>query len=388
MPLSTDTISSRLCNDNMGRPPPKSTTAPPSRGDMKQQAFNPIQRAPSRRGSFVEPTVSRTIGRPDATISHPVVMRAVPCVIQCNEVPPTSGVGTNAAPCVTHRNDTTGLHLPQMGTRRHITHVTQQSTPVMDTLNSTLYHGFIRRRFAPPRHQVVTEEVDRELYLADDKDAKELSLEAASVKKQPNEDDKEDVRSSLNELAAFGMVVFGFSHAERAPVPIIERGNPPYFDSLPLTVLRYGIWESASRLEIDSVMRSQHRHGFVCRRQMYMARQFYSPISTRNLKKCTTPFRQRVRNTRHAANTPRRQIISPDGVSGILDLALDVWTGTKIRKNTRHADIGASTRGPPLSVCTTDYRRRMGGDGFPINIGDRRRYPENGSEAARDRAER
>ena len=82
-------------------PPPKSTNDIPSQEDMRQQAFNLTQRAPSRRGSVADSTATQTIGRPDTTISHPVVMKTVPCVIQGNASPPTSWVGTNAIPWVT-----------------------------------------------------------------------------------------------------------------------------------------------------------------------------------------------------------------------------------------------------------------------------------------------
>lgn len=109
------------------------------------------------------------------------------------------------------RGDTTCLHLPQLGSQRHLTHVTCLPTPVMVTLNSTLYPDFIRRRFGPPRHQVVTEEIDRELLLTEDKGPIGRALVDALVKKQSNEDDKDDVSSRLNELATFVLVGFGFS---------------------------------------------------------------------------------------------------------------------------------------------------------------------------------
>ena len=57
---------------------------------------------------------------------------------------------------------------------------------------------------------MVTEEVDRELLLSDDKDAKEPALVAALVKKQETEDDKDEVWSRLDELTTFGLVGFGF----------------------------------------------------------------------------------------------------------------------------------------------------------------------------------
>ena len=61
------------------------------------------------------------------------------------------------------------------------------------------------KRFAPPRHQVGTEEADREMLIADDKESDDLALLAALFKKNAD-GGKEDARNRANEPATFAMV--------------------------------------------------------------------------------------------------------------------------------------------------------------------------------------
>ena len=179
---------------------------------MKRRAMNLAHRVPSRRGSMVGSTKTQPIQSvSNRTEQHPVANPAVdtglshPTVINAHSVAPTSSSN------YLRRNDTNGLELPTVSTQRTLTHVANSSTPVVDTLDASLYHDFLRKRVPPPRHPAVTEEIDRELPITEDKDPKELSLADALVKK-PNtiDDEKEDHWGRLGELTTFDMVGFGF----------------------------------------------------------------------------------------------------------------------------------------------------------------------------------
>ena len=120
----------------------------------------------------------------------------------------------------------------------------------MGNLHTSLYPGCLRRRFVPSRRQVVTEEVDREFSINDDKDSNDLALVAALVKKQPNEDDKEEVRGRLNDLATFALVGFGlFTNAV---------GNGPYNRERKSTALRQvkterdALWDMGIRVPLGN----------------------------------------------------------------------------------------------------------------------------------------
>lgn len=130
-------------------PPPLSTVLRPAKDEMHLQALNLIQRVPSRRGSWVDSALPQPIEK-DTTLCGVLPMQL--SSLRANEV---------FAPPVVRRNDTAGLDLPQIGTRRTLTHVTHSTTTIMDSINASLYPGFPRKRFAPPRHQVATEEIDR-----------------------------------------------------------------------------------------------------------------------------------------------------------------------------------------------------------------------------------
>ena len=112
---------------------------------MKQKPLNLIRRVPARRGSLVDTGAHQVSDPLMSTIPPQVVVSAVPHCLPCNGVPQSVPVIGHAAPGKIHRNDTTGLHLPQLGSQRPLTHVTRTPTPVMDTLNATLYPDCLRR---------------------------------------------------------------------------------------------------------------------------------------------------------------------------------------------------------------------------------------------------
>ena len=123
----------------------------------------------------------------------------------------------------------------------------------MDALNASLYHGFLRRRFVPPRHQVVTEDVDREL-ITDDKDSKELSSVAAYLKSNNEEkEEKEEVWIRLNELTKFPIVGFVFFS--------VRIGDGAYNRERETTVLRQSatdrdaLWDDGIRVHIGNRFR-------------------------------------------------------------------------------------------------------------------------------------
>ena len=190
-------------------PPPQSTIAQPPEGDLKHQALSLIQRVPSRRGSLVDSATTEPI--PLAPVkAQPIALGTLPSSAQMYYPPPTTCVMGRIVPDTTQCNDTMGLLLPQLGPQRSVTHVSRDTNPSTDATPASLFPDFLRKRFVPPRHHIVTEEIDRELLFKEDKDTRDLALVNALAKKQPNEDDKENVWSRLNELAAFSSVGFGF----------------------------------------------------------------------------------------------------------------------------------------------------------------------------------
>ena len=80
----------------------------------------------------------------------------------------------------------------------------------MDTgdLNALL-PSFLRRRSAPSRHQVVTEQVDRELITHRDTSFHGLFGDLSALKKEKEEEEKGDTRNRLNELATSAICGFG-----------------------------------------------------------------------------------------------------------------------------------------------------------------------------------
>ena len=143
-----------------GEPPPVpseiTTTA-----DMKQHAMRLINRTPSRRGSMVETTTSYDIANPVVGPTPPIVRHAPALVTPVVNQPTTRSASGPSDPASNtggvHRNDTSGLDIPKVGMRRPHNHVTAPSAPIVDALNTALHPGSLRRRFSPPRHQVVTE---------------------------------------------------------------------------------------------------------------------------------------------------------------------------------------------------------------------------------------
>ena len=129
------------------------------------------QRAPSRR---------RSAG--GTSSSQPIARHVLPDTNSPDKPKPAPSVG-GSFPCVFPRGDTVGLELPQLGTHGALTHVTQQTMPVAEALNKSLCPGFLRRRFPPTRHRVVTAAIDRDLRIAGDKDVKELAMADSSVGK-------------------------------------------------------------------------------------------------------------------------------------------------------------------------------------------------------------
>ena len=86
--------------------------------------------------------------------------------------------------------DLTGLLLPQTGPIRQVWHVSCATNPTPCATSNALSPDFLRMRFAPPRHQVVTEEINRELVTRFDKGARDMSLVEDLVERQTNGDDR------------------------------------------------------------------------------------------------------------------------------------------------------------------------------------------------------
>ena len=121
-----------------GDPPPKSTRGYPTKEDMKQQALNLIQRVPSSRWSLVDTGTRPMREIPISAVPPQVAIVDVPLLQSRSGSPLNDTVIGHAAPGAIHRNDTVGLHLPQLWSQRPLTRVTCTPTPVMDTLNATL----------------------------------------------------------------------------------------------------------------------------------------------------------------------------------------------------------------------------------------------------------
>ena len=101
--------------------------------------------------------------------------------------------------------------MPFLGPNRLLNNIAVPGLPRPSPLAGNLYPSFLRKRFIHPRHQVATEEIDRELISQDVRGGEDLALIAAlAVKKQANDEDKDEVWSRLNELTTFGLVGFGF----------------------------------------------------------------------------------------------------------------------------------------------------------------------------------
>ena len=119
----------------------------------------------------------------------------------------------------------------------------QTSAPITDALNNLLYPGFLRRRFVPQRHQVVAEDIARELLLTDDRDFKDLALVEELAKKTDGcEEENDEVRSRRNDLTTFALSAFGASLWESGLVPITEKSGQLLCVWLLLIVSLFGKW--------------------------------------------------------------------------------------------------------------------------------------------------
>ena len=102
------------------------------------------------------------------------------------------------------------MHIPTVGAQRAPTHVETPIPAAGEVAAHMLFPKFLRKRFAPHRHQVAEEEVDRELLIVDEKDARGASLITSLTATKGTEAEKEETRNRLDELATFAMVGFGF----------------------------------------------------------------------------------------------------------------------------------------------------------------------------------
>ena len=109
-----------------------------------------------------------------------------------------------------HRNGVDGLHLPSVGTHRVPTHVTSPIHPAGEIADMTLFPTSIRKRFVPHRLQVVVGEIDRELLIADGKDARDAAPITALTNKKGPDEEKEATWNRLDALTTFALVGFGF----------------------------------------------------------------------------------------------------------------------------------------------------------------------------------
>ena len=184
---------------------------------MQQNVMDLTKHVPSRRNSACDlptapvchPQTNRAQVNPSpATVAAPL------CPIASSAVEPDftrilNQKLTQQPVVVDLNNGVAGLDLPQLGRLRKLTRISAPVSAASDGLQDALYPAFLRRRFTSPKHQVVTEEVDREL-ISDEKDTKEASTLSALFKKT-QEDDKGEVWNRLNELTTFALVGFDFS---------------------------------------------------------------------------------------------------------------------------------------------------------------------------------
>ena len=101
---------------------------------------------------------------------------------------------------------------PSLDDGRVIDHVLAPVVPHCATLVQ-YYPSFLKRHGSTSRHQVVADEVDRELMLdvgGEDPLPGESDLSALIAMEKENDDEKEDVWNRLTEMTTFAMAGFGF----------------------------------------------------------------------------------------------------------------------------------------------------------------------------------
>ena len=105
-----------------------------------------------------------------------------------------------------------GVMPPSLDASRPIEHVLAPIVPQSATLDQ-YYPSFLRRHGSTSRHQVVADEVDRELLL--DSDGRnplpgDSDLSTLIAMKKEKDDEKEDVWNRLTEMTTFALTGFGF----------------------------------------------------------------------------------------------------------------------------------------------------------------------------------
>ena len=177
-------------------PNPSTAPIPHTVPDLKQAAMDLTQRVPSRRNSDCHLSVTSP-----SKLAEPVPPRDFARQVAQQLIQQYPVVTAN-------KNNVTDLKAPQVGIARNLTHVSTPAPVAGDVLDTVLYPAFLRKRYVPPRHHVVTEEVGREL-ISDDKDTKRSALVAAFLK-QNTDGGEEETWNRLNELTTFALVGFGF----------------------------------------------------------------------------------------------------------------------------------------------------------------------------------
>ena len=119
-------------------------------------------------------------------------------------LPIREGVNLHQQPVIGQASD----QMPNRSAAGNIANLTPSRQ--LDDLNGVeqLTPQFVRRRSAPAAHQVITDEVDAEMYEARSGEVSDLR-ELASLLKEEMEDSKDEPWTRLNELSTFALCGFG-----------------------------------------------------------------------------------------------------------------------------------------------------------------------------------
>ena len=129
---------------------------------------------------------------------------------------------------------------------RKLTHVVSPKLVTGETLNDAPYPSFFRRLCAPPRRQLATEEVDREL-ISDDEELMGASAIAALCMSNVD-DEKEEARNRLSALNTFDLVGFGVFDVKPGTCTYIrERKETSIRQSI---TDRDALWDTVFRIPI------------------------------------------------------------------------------------------------------------------------------------------
>lgn len=202
---------------------------------------------PARRHSVYDPV--RQVNKIESSIP---VVSPPPTIVQGFVAPTIDSVGLSLAPSL--------LVGPSTGRSTSLTHITQAVAPSQSGM-SAFYQDFLRRRMTPARHEVVADEVDKELLteslvpgtqgLRGISDSSGLSAEIRDFLKHKTEnEDKEETWTRLTELAAFSLGGFGFFQT--------RLGSGAYNRERKATVLRQfatekdALWGAGVRVPVGS----------------------------------------------------------------------------------------------------------------------------------------